>query len=209
MSKFCFHYIIWPSLFTTELRTDFINSSTCQQLDNVWFNGLSRLNFRYWLFLVCARLCPRAPRAWKLWHGQAGICQFYFYRATGKAGMAKIAGRRAIPGTGMPIAHHYWELLWTHKGNPRISSRPSGPLFGIWHFSNAILSDLFSHVCIQCEIDSKTRSINSSVFSGLFMPFCHLSGRSSPEQLTFSVISHPFFSFFTRSLDFLLLPCSF
>ena len=109
MSKFCFHYIIWPSLFTTELRTDFINSSTCQQLDNVWFNGLSRLNFRYWLFLVCARLCPRAPRAWKLWHGQAGICQFYFYRATGKAGMAKIAGRRAIPGTGMPIAHHYWE----------------------------------------------------------------------------------------------------
>ena len=41
------------------------------------------------------------------------------------------------------------------------------------------------------------------------MPFCHLSGRSSPEQLTFSVISHPFFSFFTReALIFCYCPLS-
>ena len=60
----------------------------------------------FFLLLVCAHLCPRAPRAWKLWHRQAGICQFYFYQATGKVGMGKKAGRRAKQGTGMPIAHH-------------------------------------------------------------------------------------------------------
>ena len=58
-----------------------------------------------------ALLCPRAARAWELWHGQSGHLPVSFFRGTGKAGIGKTAGRRAKPGTGTPISHHYIPLL--------------------------------------------------------------------------------------------------
>ena len=53
-----------------------------------------------------ALLCPRAARAWESWHGQSGHLPISFFRGTGKAGIEKIAGRQAKPGTGTPIPHH-------------------------------------------------------------------------------------------------------
>ena len=56
-----------------------------------------------------ALLCPRAARAWESWHGQSGHLPISFFRGTGKAGIEKIAGRQAKPGTGTGthIPHHY------------------------------------------------------------------------------------------------------
>ena len=54
-------------------------------------------------------LCPFVPAGcpgMKIWHGQSGHMPVIFFRAIGKAGIGKIAGRQAKPGTGTPIPHH-------------------------------------------------------------------------------------------------------
>ena len=53
-----------------------------------------------------ALLCLRAARAWESWHRQSGHMPISYFRGTGKAGIEKIAGRQAKPGTGTPIPHH-------------------------------------------------------------------------------------------------------
>ena len=61
--------------------------------------------------MASALLCPRAARALGTGHGQSGHLPVEIFSGTGRAGIGNIAGGRAKPGTGMPVAHHYYTPL--------------------------------------------------------------------------------------------------